>query len=573
MNRSTMPQQLSNSKQISYISAFFRHAIFTASVSITLLSSLILFNTGCASSRSTNKTSWSDFVAPQSVSTNSMIMVEGKEYPVTQLISDFQVISNVVSEMIFLTDELSHLIWKLKTSDKKYITDTENKEAEYILFKFINATDALGSIMTFYRHASYPTKETHIDGASIAMIAGVNLSYYTSRFVALSVNNSKVIKILNAAHSKYEMPKGSYNKLFLAVTNIENISLMDTAWDMFNRELYTTDHQQQLTENSRYYQLHAADLQDKYFEAYIQVRYILFASGKIFPNIENRLRHSTVRSLEKKASNLTMESVGYLHGSVFKNVARIKNPTIHTLTFTDEQKKLIKSLSQPGDIILTYTAGYMSNVFLPGIFKHGITYIGTAEERETVGLTHKAIKKHTVSDQQYSAFKNNMKITEYPKGYEANIIEAVAEGVIINSLDYLLEAHINRLLILRPIISKQERIKQLATIYNYVGTPYDFSFNFSDDSHQCCTELIYRSLNNKGAIDCQLDRINGKWVLTADDLANYYLQDGKDKFDIILFADKPKNSSDNKAIIFSGNQSIAQLKKLMKVRPIDPVEK
>ncbi len=537
-------------------------AFITTSFMIFILTTLF-FSSGCATSTPVAKVNWSYFVAPQAVSTNTVIVVDGNTYPVTQLNSDFLIISNVVAEMEVLTDELSHLIWKLKTSDKKYITNTENKEAEYILFKFINAIDTLSNIMTFYRNASYPTKETHIDGASIAILAGINLSYYTSRFVSLSINNTKIIKLLNASHSKYEIQKGSYNKLFLAVTNIDNISLMDRAWEMFNRELYSVG-KHELKENSRYYQLHADDLQNKYFEAYIQVRYILFASGKVFPNIENRLRHSTIISLERKASNLTMDSVGYLHGSVFKNVARIKNPTIHILKFSSEQKELIQSLSQPGDIILTYTAGYMSNVFLPGIFKHGITYIGTEEERISAGLTHNAIKKHTVSDQQYSAFKSNMKITEYPKGYEANVIEAVAEGVIINSLDYLLETHINRLLILRPKISRNERIKQLTTIYNYVGTPYDFSFNFSDDSHQCCTELIYRSLNIKGNIKFPFDRINRKWVLTADDIANYSLNKGSQQFDIILFADKPENNSDNNAVIFTGEESIIQLKKLMK---------
>ena len=34
---------------------------------------------------------------------------------------------------------------------------------------------------------------------------------------------------------------------------------------------------------------------------------------------------------------------------------------------------------------MTYTAGYASNVFIPGVFKHGIVYVGGLEERTSAG--------------------------------------------------------------------------------------------------------------------------------------------------------------------------------------------
>ena len=510
---------------------------------------------------------WVDFISPQNIgiNTNAVITVDGEEYPTTQIKTDLSTVYNIIDELDNLTDDLSDIIWQITTSDKEYVTGVENKESEYILFKFINARDALWNIVRFYRVASYPDANTRTQGASIAMLAGVNLNYYTTRLVALSVNNDRIVKILNAAHSKYEIPKGSYNKLFLAATDIDNISLIDTAWELFSKDIHNKDSQLLLLiDSDQQHQETLYDLQEKYFEAYMQTRYILFVSGKIFPNIENRLRHSPIRSLEKKAGRLTADSYYSLHGSVFKNVSRIKNPTVHILTFTDEQVKQIKSLVEPGDIILTYTAGYMSNVFLPGTFKHGITYIGNVQQRTDMGLTKHKIKKHTISDKQYSCFTNNMAIAEHPKGYEANVIEAVSEGVIMNSLDYLLKTHINRMLILRPKISDKERIKQLAILFNYIGTPYDFNFNFSDDTHQCCTELIYRALNNKGNIDLSFGKMKGKWVLTADNIVNYHLETPATKFDVILLVDSPKESTGKQAVIFTGQAAATQLQKLMK---------
>jgi hypothetical protein len=62
---------------------------------------------------------------------------------------------------------------------------------------------------------------------------------------------------------------------------------------------------------------------------------------------------------------------------VFKDVSRLKSPTARLVRFSDEQKARVYGLLRPGDLILTYTAGYSSDVFIPGAFKHGITFVGT----------------------------------------------------------------------------------------------------------------------------------------------------------------------------------------------------
>ena len=51
----------------------------------------------------------------------------------------------------------------------------------------------------------------------------------------------------------------------------------------------------------------------------------------------------------------------------------------------------LPSQLRPGDLILTYTAGYISDVFIPGAFKHGITYVGSPQQREQAGLEANAL--------------------------------------------------------------------------------------------------------------------------------------------------------------------------------------
>ena len=65
---------------------------------------------------------------------------------------------------------------------------------------------------------------------------------------------------------------------------------------------------------------------------------------------------------------------------------------------------------------------------------------------------------------------------------DADVIEAVAEGVIFNNLSHLMDTHVNRLLVLRPRITAEERAEALISTFRFLGEKYDFSFNFGDVS-------------------------------------------------------------------------------------------
>ena len=71
---------------------------------------------------------------------------------------------------------------------------------------------------------------------------------------------------------------------------------------------------------------------------------------------------------------------------LFTNVSRLKAPVSSNIKFTKKQLERMKLLMKPGDLIFTFSSGYMSNIFLPGKFKHGITYIGSPADRKAAGL-------------------------------------------------------------------------------------------------------------------------------------------------------------------------------------------
>ncbi len=141
------------------------------------------------------------------------------------------------------------------------------------------------------------------------------------------------------------------------------------------------------------------------------------------------------------------------------------------------------------------------------------------------------------------------------------MIEAVAEGVIFNDLEHLLDTHVNRMLVLRPRLSETERAAFVVEVYSYLGDGYDFRFDFADASQQVCTEVIYRALNGKGSIDFALTARAGHETLSADDIANYHLD--SEAFDFVLLVETKPDSKNNEALVFVGPEGEKRIEVLM----------
>lgn len=98
-------------------------------------------------------------------------------------------------------------------------------------------------------------------------------------------------------------------------------------------------------------------------DTHIQIDYILYAHHHGLADLGNKFHHSRMESLAGKMDRAIGEDEYKARGVIFKDVARIKTKDFHLAKFSDAQVAEIKSLLQPGDIVLTYTASYMSDVF------------------------------------------------------------------------------------------------------------------------------------------------------------------------------------------------------------------
>ena len=447
-----------------------------------------------------------------------------------------------------------------------YFPPEEHDKIENILFRYLMIRNTLWDLVNYYKdyRTNFTSPETQTKGFLIGYSAGLHLTSNTSLLVATFIDETAGKSKLNEAYPRSEIKSGTFDMLLSSVTSIDHMEAIKVGWVLFNKEkkdkssvlynIYNTN-----TE----YQSVIDQIDDLYNQTEERIKYILKKESLLFPETVNRLRHSAIVTIAEKMSDKLGDNLYAIRGLLFSNVSDIKMPLTKSLKFSEEQKKNIHSMLKPGDIILTYTAGYMSNIFLPGAFKHGITYVGSSSQRKETGL----IENPTglITGINIEKLEKDFSTDTTESGFQADVIEAVAEGVIFNSLDLLLDTHINRMVVLRPKLSLYEQKEALTIVFALLGSEYDFKFDFNDGSYQCCTEVIYRELNSRGLFNFDLIKRMGTLTLSADDILEYYVKQEYKPFDIVLYARKDRLSRGNRAKIYTGDDGLKQLKKLMKI--------
>ena len=191
-----------------------------------------------------------------------------------------------------------------------------------------------------------------------------------------------------------------------------------------------------------------------------------------------------------------------------------------------EQIKALQGRLRPGDILLERRNWYLSNPWLPGFWPHAALYVGRPEDLQRLGLTdHPAVRKHLVA---YLAPARDKRPN--------TVIEAVSEGVMLNSLTHSL--HADYVAVLRPRADARQIATAIARAFENLGRPYDFNFDFDDTSRLVCTQLVHVAY--QGALDFRLVRVLGRRTLPANEIARKYAAEATSparQLDFVLFLD------------------------------------
>jgi len=483
--------------------------------------------------------------------------------PDIRLETDLVRLRALTAELVDLESEMRHLQETVGLKTRGHYTATEHDQIESLLFRYLACRESLWEIVNFYRNYKehFVGDEHQTRAFIIGFNAALKLGHYGSRLVATFLDEPEVIKKLNEPFYRSEIPEGTYDRVFRSVTAVDNIKALRAAWKLFSAEASNPKTAlAQIVDRDRTYRELVKEIGNLYGTTDLQIERILEKRSLLLPNVRNQLRHTAVTELVMKTRKLFGNNLYAARGVLFVNISRLKMPTVELVTFSEKQRKELIAELQPGDIILTFTAGYMSNIFLPGQFKHGITYVGSPKDRNNAGLDRNA---PGITWRHRRQFRKNIRQSELSSGKEADVIEAVAEGVIFNSLDHLLRTHVNRLAVIRPRLGAADRVQALATTFSLLGSRYDFKFDFNDASYQCCTEVIYRALYSRGSIALPLTERMGRQTLSADDIVQYHIATEQRCFELMLLAEEDPDSTRHEARILLGEEGETRLREIM----------
>ena len=196
-----------------------------------------------------------------------------------------------------------------------------------------------------------------------------------------------------------------------------------------------------------------------------------------------------------------------------------------TSTISDPDLRLMHSLLRPGDILLNRSDYYISNIGIPGFWTHAAFYVGTPEERMqlfkgdkdcTVWVKNMGVESGSFEELLHAEF-DSIYHSNSDQLKEMDIIESVSEGVIVSSFE--VGAKKDRIVVLRPMISKLEIMEGIYHGFGYVNKPYDYNFDFSTDTVIACTELVYKVYEN--SVLFPVNDMFGKPFSTANEIAEY----------------------------------------------------
>jgi hypothetical protein len=467
-------------------------------------------------------------------------------------------------ELAAAADEVQALLAALNETggwrERGYFTSDEHNAVEWLLFRFVSnhrafwgEIDRLGGVELMH------TTPSDRPGAHLLMLqAGLALADSSAFLVDEFQSDPVAVAKLNEPFYRSEIAAGTFEKLQLALTDPKRRKVLTDAWRL-HEQAQGAPHGAEMREaatDDPALALIASSLAPLWARAEKRMESIDAEQSRIVEQVDHGVVAETAR-----ASRRSFEAAGYdTRALVFTNVSRIKSPKAHLIRFSRPQKQQLHDSLRAGDLILTYTAGYVSGVFIPGTFKHGITYVGVADDRAAAGLTAASIPK--LARARRDRFAADLARDRMPDGTRADLIEAVAEGVKFSNLDRILDTHVNRLLVLRPQIDDAERTAFLAGVFAFVGDPYDFRFDFADASRQVCTEVIYRALNGKSGIDFALTPRAGHPTLSADDVVFYHFAT-PGHFEIVAFAEEDPDGRDHAARLWTGDPAEKRLKARM----------
>ncbi len=455
------------------------------------------------------------------------------------MVEDARMLGLFSQELRGIFSEFQELQMRVADKSLNAMTTEESDKVESLLFRYTVCRKSLLEVSGRYSGRGLQTlklSDLHTMGSLLGILARQLVRYNDAFFADIFINNPAVSSKLNAAYPAGEIRAGSYDKLLKSILSFSNRENQDAARRLFLEDLNNPYSALSLTLRSdAECEVLVRAIRSLYVRQGTRTRSLLqkkVAVDSRFPVKLNSARVALLVEETRSRSATSLDAAVALDSKgLAQTVAAFVSPP---LSLTSAQHKQLKSLIKPGDIVLTYRKGYLTNLFFPGKFIHGLMYVGNVRDRVPA-----------------------------PEGSRLDLVEATGGGVILNSLDFIVGKHVSRLVVLRPMLSAQDAQAVMDQLLGYMGRDYDMSFDFKSDRRLCCTEVPYHLFMGHGDFNFKLKKRMGLMTLTADDMIKTALVSESNGLDVICLLDEKRGSRGRKAVLLTGSAAVDHLRRMM----------
>ena len=210
----------------------------------------------------------------------------------------------------------------------------------------------------------------------------------------------------------------------------------------------------------------------------------------------------------------------------------------HQKYITHKEIKKIKEILKPGDILIRRNDDQLSNVGIPGFWKHAAIYVGSTKEINEYFDSIPRAKGEKPSDLIKS---QNNKAYQKLGSKRFQIIEVVGEGTKFSPVGHIAKS--DYFAALRPNLNKEQVFKALQNALSCYGLPYDYLFEFNSPNALICSQLVYRAYESNAtfkAIDFKMGEYSGHPFLSPNDIAAQFAKeygDPQPQLQLLFFYD------------------------------------
>ncbi|MEX2607311.1 MAG: YiiX/YebB-like N1pC/P60 family cysteine hydrolase [Kiritimatiellia bacterium] len=379
--------------------------------------------------------------------------------------------------------------------DRGYLFPDEDAEFRQLFVRYLHVRTALHDTLHSMRPlaprwwwSAYTPQS--LQAFVAAWLAGCMLMR-SARYVVNEFHDEPMIRtLLNQAEPLYAIPAGTLDLIYLSSTRPSTLLRYLRAARFAEQHAEKIDH---LRDDPLTGPL-VTCLQAE--QPYIEIQKRQHAGAYA------RCRFHRIRSKPSRHYKAVMWGLFEASG---RAIAEMRNP-FHRKRVRRAARKRVFEILQPGDILITRHDDALSNLFLPGFWPHAALIIGTAGQRETLGV---------------SCSEDRVQRSQPP----ICILEAKKDGVRFRSLRETLR--VDAFMLLRPrFIDTGQQRECIERALAHEGKLYDFEFDFTRSDRLVCTEVVYRALGGKEGFHFDLLHKAGRFALPAEDLITQGLKSG-----------------------------------------------